>query len=233
MINQLKRVKTKLQREIKKWVRLREARALGLVYQAPNFLYAPRLDHRAVVIDAGCSYQADFSMHMIGRYGARAYAVDPTLKHRPALEALQRAYPGRFELLPLAISATPGALRFHESQSHESGSLMEDHHNVRADEIRSYEVEAVTLTGLVARIGVEVVDLLKLDIEGAEYPLLEALSPADLAPFRQIFIEFHHHAVARYTPDDTRAAVARICAAGFERFSLDDHNYVFWRPGVL
>lgn len=71
--------------------------------------------------------------------------------------------------------------------------------------------------------------MLKLDIEGSEYELLENISSNELLPFGQIFVEFHHHAVQRYCEADTICLVNKICGFGFRVFSLDDHNYLFVR----
>jgi hypothetical protein len=51
----------------------------------------------------------------------------------------------------------------------------------------------------------------------------------DLQPFKQVFVEFHHHAVSHFGDADTRRIVALISGFGFHAFSLDDHNYLFCR----
>ncbi|MDD9985764.1 MAG: hypothetical protein OXQ31_05805 [Spirochaetaceae bacterium] len=59
--------------------RLRRLKRLGIHRIPPNFLFSHELmTSNAIVIDVGCSYEAEFSVAMIERYGARAIAVDPT-----------------------------------------------------------------------------------------------------------------------------------------------------------
>ena len=106
---------------------------------------------------------------------------------------------------------------------------MTDHTNVVADETISYPVKGLTPRSLLDHIGLDSADILKLDIEGAEYKLLKTLPKDELLPFRQIFVEFHHHAVERYTYADTRKAVETVCEMGFENYSIDGHNYLFRR----
>jgi FkbM family methyltransferase len=228
-MNVVERATRRMGRELRKFARLRKARRAGLVYVAPNFLYRPDLSPASVVIDGGCSYEADFSVCLMRRYGVRAFGVDPTRKHREALRRLESEHPGRFVHVPCAIAAADGVLTFHESRVNESGSLLNDHVNVLHDETTSYDVEAVTLRSLLARLDVETVDILKLDLEGAEYELLAGLTPDELQPFKQVFVEFHHHAVSQFVDDDTRRIVAFISSFGFRAFSLDDHNYLFCR----
>jgi FkbM family methyltransferase len=225
------RITRRIGRELKKHTRLRQARREGLVFVEPNFLYQPDLASGAVVIDAGCSYEADFSLCLIRRHDVRAFGVDPTRKHRAALRQLETEYPGRFAHVPCAIASTDATLTFHESRINESGSLFSDHVNVLHDEITSYDVEAVTLPTLLKRIGIETVEILKLDLEGAEYDLLERVTADDLRPFRQMFVEFHHHAVDHFGEAETRRIVERISSFGFRAFSIDDHNYLFYRAG--
>jgi hypothetical protein len=123
-------------------------------------------------------------------------------------------------------------LTFHESRVNESGSLFNDHVNVLHDETTRYDVEAVSLGTLVDRLGVGTVDILKLDLEGAEYDLLEQVTGRDLQPFRQLFVEFHHHAVRHVGEADTRRLVKRVAGFGFRTFSVDDHNYLFCRASA-
>ncbi|MGE5838250.1 MAG: FkbM family methyltransferase [Acidobacteriota bacterium] len=228
-MNVVARATRRMGRELTKYSRLRKARREGLVYVSPNFLYRPNLSRDSVVIDGGCSYEADFSLCLVQRHGVRAFGVDPTRKHREALRTLEVRYPGRFVHVPCAIAAADGLLTFHESRVNESGSLFTDHVNVIQDETTSYDVEAVTLGSLLKRLGVKSVDILKLDLEGAEYELLAGLTSAQLQPFNQVFVEFHHHAVGHFVEADTRGLVDRIAGFGFRSFSLDDHNYLFYR----
>jgi len=225
----LKRIVRKIYRDMCKLIRLRQARRLGIAYVEPNFLYWPRIKPGDTVVDAGCSYEADFSLLMIERHRARCYAVDPTRKHREALAALEARYCNSLFHLPIAIGPSSSELVFHESKTNESGSLMENHTNVRLDATISYKVRVVTLPKLVEELGIDKIAILKLDIEGAEYPLLLDVNPSDLDPFDQIFVEFHHHAVSDYTIENTKEVIQRFSDMGFKSFSLDNINYLFWR----
>lgn len=167
-----KRIARKIVRDVRKNILLRQARRLGISFVEPNFVYWPRIKSGDTVVDAGCSYEADFSLLMIERHGARSFAVDPTRKHRPALAALEARYSNKLFHLPIAIGPSNDELIFHESETNESGSLMDSHTNVRSDEILSYKVRSVTLPKLVEELGTDKIAILKLDIEGAEYPLL-------------------------------------------------------------
>ncbi len=228
--NILNRVKNKAIRELRHAVRLRRARAMGLKFRKPNYLFFDRFDPSSVVIDVGCGYDADFSVAMITESGVAAFAVDPTRKHAPSLQALEERFAGRFKHFPFAITATDGTLTFYESLQNVSGSVLADHSNVMRDSIRSYEVDSVSINHLLSRLGLTHVAYLKLDLEGAEYDVLEAINDETLRSLDQMLVEFHHHCIGHYSIEDTKRAVDAIAQRGFHHFSLDDHNYLFFRP---
>jgi FkbM family methyltransferase len=163
---------------------------------------------------------------MVEKHGLQAFGVDPTAKHSSQLKGLEKATDGKFHYLQLAVTKDSGTVTFHESQEHESGSVLLEHTNVRNDTLSTYEVKSVSMPDLVAETGVKNIGLLKLDIEGAEYELLGAVSKEDLEAFEQIFIEFHHHCTV-HTKSETKQLVQRICMMGFTSFTVDGDNYIF------
>jgi len=227
-MNIVKRVLQKGKREYKKATRLQQMRHMGIIHFPPNYLFNNNLSNNGVVVDVGCSHEAEFSLYMIEHYSQKAFAVDPTKKHREALTILEEQYSGRFVHLPLAVSAVDGYLTFHESKTNESGSILNSHVNVQNDETTEYEVESVSLRSLRKKTGVDKVEILKLDLEGAEYELLDSVEEDDLRSFNQIFVEFHHHAIDRYNEDDTRRLVEKLVGYGFKSFTVDDLNYLFY-----
>jgi len=225
----LRRIPTKAAKILRFTLRLPALWTRGLRFYPPNYIYAKHLNSESIVVDVGCGHVAEFSKHVMEKYGAKAVGVDPTKKHAPFLEKLADETGGRFAHLPAAVAATSGKLVFNESVDNESGSLLDDHNNVLNDRIRTYEVEVITFGQIPGRIGVKQVDLVKIDLEGIEYDVIPALTAEDCRPFSQIFCEFHHHCIDRYTPRDTQKMVAHMTSLGLTAFSLDDHNYLFYR----
>ena len=227
LINYIKNPK-KIKNDLKVFLRKFKAKKIGISYHKPNFIYFDKFDKNSIVIDVGCGYEADFSNHIISKYNSKCYGVDPTKKHRKYLKNIEEMNKGKFIHLQYAVSTKKGKIIFNETQENESGSVLEDHINVLNDKIKSYEVESITLNDLPNKVNSEVIDLLKLDIEGAEYELLSQVNQSDLKVFKQIFVEFHHNAVRKYSPKDTRAIVKSLCGKGFDYFTLDDVNYLFY-----
>ena len=227
-MNLIYRAVNKAKRASKFYARLGKARRMGIAYKHPGYIYKDTFTNDSVVVDVGCADDPDFSIHMIGKYGLKAFGIDPTKKHEQSLVKLEQQYEGNFKHVPVAVSAREGTITFHESVENMSGSVLTDHTNIMRDEVNSYDVESVTLKSLVDRIDTSNVELIKLDIEGAEYDLLKEVKKEDLAPFKQIYIEFHHHCT-KHTIEETMQIVQLIESFGYTSFSLDDHKYLFFR----
>jgi len=216
---------------LKTIIRTPKARRLGIKIIKPRdtYVYLDVFDSSSNVIDVGCGQEAELSMYLINKYGLKSYGIDPTEKHQYALQKLEKLSNNRFQHVHVAVASTEGKMTFYETLDHESGSLFKDHKNIISDRIRTYAVNALTIQGLLRHLKLPKADLIKLDLEGAEYELLRTINYNDLMPFRQIYIEFHHHAIGRYSKEDTILLVKQIRRVGFDVFSLDDHNYLFYK----
>lgn len=194
----------------------------------PDFVYLDRFNEASVIIDVGCGHKAELSRYLTEKYNLQAFGVDPTVKHTPFLKVIEESTKGKFRHLALAITKENGFITFNESKQNESGSILPEHINVINDDIRTYKVESVNLQELIRRIGLTPIDFIKLDLEGAEYKLLDGITEKELNPFKQIFVEFHHHCT-NYSISDTKAIVNKIRDMGFKTFAMDRRNYLFYK----
>ena len=219
----------KIVREVRIKIQKWHAQRRGILFLPPNFVFWNQFGTESIVIDVGCGADPELARFVLENTRAKVVCVDPTRKHSASLEALEKAANGRLRYLPYALAEKNGTLQFHESLENVSGSLFTDHTNVRHDDLRAYDIRAVTLEDLFRELQLGTVDLLKLDLEGAEYALLGAASSEALGRCKQVFVEFHHHCVDRFGPADTAKLVQKIQETGFEVFSLDRHNYLFFQ----
>ena len=194
-----------------------------------SFILIDKLSNNSVAIDVGCAQDADFSKLINNKYKSKCYGIDPTLKHRAELLKLEQNSNNLFKYLQYAISKKDEKIVFYESQDNQSGSLLSSHVNVRNDNIIEYEVQGIRLISLFSELNLMRIDILKLDIEGAEYELLAEIKENDLEIIDQLFIEFHHHAIPEFTSKDTYKLVKKIEKLGFNYFTFDYHNYLFYR----
>jgi hypothetical protein len=107
-----------------------------------------------------------------------------------------------------------------------SGSLLASH-EYAGGPVR--EVRTTSLRELLDESRRQECDVLKLDVEGAEYEVLPALcASGDVRRARQLLVEFHHHCTDR-TLHDTQACVERVKQSGFDLLHTEDRNCVFLR----
>lgn len=196
----------------------------------PNYyIFREMFNEDSTIIDVGCGFDADLSVYMIKKYGLKSVGIDPTLKHQLSLASLSKKSQGHFIHKLWAISATNGKITFNESKNSVSGSILNDHKNLQNNNVKTYEVESVNMSRLPISLGLEKIQFIKLDIEGAEYDLIDHLEKDDLIKYDQIFIEFHHHAIPKYSKKDTLNRANKIKSFGFKSFTLNNHDFLFYR----
>ncbi len=219
----------RIKRLIRIYINLPRTKKRKILFYAPNYIFVDRLNKTSVIIDVGCGFDADFSKLLIKKYGLFSYAVDPTQKQKTLLQGIEKKLINNFKYLNMAVSVDDGFITFNESRINESGSILQDHVNIKKDEIVTYQVESKSIDGLLKYINQTRIDLIKLDLEGAEYDLISKLAASEIEKFDQIFVEFHHHAVDKYSLNDTRIAVKSLEEKGFKSFTLDGHNFLFYK----
>jgi FkbM family methyltransferase len=201
------------------------------------------VDTRAVgpqplLIDCGLGEDISFPTAFLQRFaGARVIGVDPNPR---SLAYCRARCPPDMEILANAFWTTTGeAIVFHLPRGQDklpkgadgvSGSLDSSHEYVEGGE--RIETQSVDLDNLLCRAGRTECDVLKLDVEGAEYALLEALvASGRIRAACQVLIEFHH-GVTRHTLQDTRRIVDSLTAAGFQLIHTEGRNYIFRRESA-
>lgn len=139
------------------------------------------LSATSVVVDLGVNH-GQFSSGIIQRYGCRVYGVEPD--PRPYIDA-KRILGNR--AVHAALSDRVGKTTFHLAAYDQCSSLFK--HGV--DSTGSIEVDQFTLEGLLSHFDIQQVDLVKMDIEGAEDLVLPSLDARLAKRIAQITVEFH------------------------------------------
>ncbi|MEM7145285.1 MAG: FkbM family methyltransferase [Verrucomicrobiota bacterium] len=148
------------------------------------------------VLSAGLSDEVYFEEELLERYpGARIYGMDPTPLCGPVTQELVDRFGGeRFRYRGAALGGEDGELEVW-AEMNEAGEavyfywgLIQDHEARRLEKARI----PVVSPGTIAREeGVGGFDLLKIDIEGAEYDVIDHVLSSDLE-VPQLLVEFHY-----------------------------------------
>jgi FkbM family methyltransferase len=203
---------------------------MGLHRWAPNYAVLPQLSSAARVVDVGVGDHPDFADELARVFGARCLLVDPTRKHSNTLSDWCRRRP-QFTYLQAALGATAGRMQFFESRRDVSGSIFPTHRNIARGDVDRYEVPVVTLDELVQQAGGHI-DVLKIDIEGAEFEVLEKAAAEVLSRIDQILVEFHDGTIPELSRRDRQKAIRPLAAAGFKAVEYNGRDVLFIRPAL-
>ena len=171
------------------------------------------LDAQSVVVDLGIN-QANFAGDMHALTGCRVLGVE-------AVPELAANAPNHdwLRVENVAIAGADGTVTMHLNQTGDA-TLRPD---MSEDDVTTVEVRATTLENFLAAHDVERVDLLKIDIEGAEFELFDTAPDTVLERLAQITIEFHDFKNAALTPDVERIK-ARMRGLGFLCLTFSGNN---------
>jgi FkbM family methyltransferase len=168
------------------------------------------IDSSWVCLCAGAGIDVTFDLALVERFGATVITVDPTDESREHVERVDPEH--RLRFVHAALWSADGELDMFVAAD-------PTHKTLSSDDLqrtgRSVRVPARGLAGFGR------VDLLKLDIEGAEYEVLEHVGP----DVRVLCVEMHPtrglRAAAR--------AFRRLRASGFELVARHGADFTFVR----
>lgn len=159
---------------------------------------------------AGAGVDVSFDLELATRFGATVVTIDPTAESR---EHVERVDPeGRLRYIPAALWTSDGELDMYVAADPRHQTLSSDDLQGTG---RSIRVPARALSGFADA------QLVKLDIEGAEYDVLPQVGPG----VRVLCVEMHP---TRGLREAVRAFRA-LRAKGFELVARSGADYTFVR----
>lgn len=150
----------------------------------PDFLHRADLDPTAVVVDVG-AYTGEVAAAVHDLYGCRVLAFEPS---PPSFETLQARFRDvdAVSTFSYGLGATDAVLDL------ELGGLGSSFHGTTSGGGPTVEVHVRDVVGVLEELGLDRIDLLKVNIEGAEYDLLDRLLEAGaLDRVRYLVVQFH------------------------------------------
>lgn len=177
------------------------------------------LDHESVVYSVGLGEDISFDLELMKRTGAQVHGFDPT--PRSIAWVKSQELPEQFTLHEVGLGGRDGELSFNppENPTHISHTLLERPETSE----RSITVQIRRITTVMAELGHERLDVLKLDIEGSEYEVIDELL-AQSVPVDQLLIEFHHQ-FASIPLSKTHGAIAQLNDAGYQVFHVSPSGH--------
>jgi FkbM family methyltransferase len=173
------------------------------------------LSRHSVVYTFGVGDDVTFDLALIHKFGVHVHAFDPTPRSLAWVKA--QTFPPEFHFHPIGIADFDGTARFvmrHADPTWNSYNLSQDTNG--AHEV--VEAPVKRLSTIMRELGHDHVDLLKLDIEGAEYGVLTDLLQGAVRP-PQLLVEFHYWEGAKERVPQTDGAIRALNAAGYKIFA--------------
>jgi FkbM family methyltransferase len=198
-------------------------RGIDVEVRRPTFMAGERsgmwtvlpdlLNRDSVVYSFGVGDNLGWELAMVQRFGLTLHAFDPT----PASVSwvAQQRLPEQIHFHPIGLAGHDGVCRFSLPRH---GSRFNFRPSEAGESSMSVEAPVNRLSTIMKQLGHDRIDVLKIDIEGGEYPALDDMLASGIMP-RQLLVEFHHHfpgiGIAK-----TEAAVRALKIDGYRIFDM-------------
>ncbi|MDH3645751.1 MAG: FkbM family methyltransferase [Gammaproteobacteria bacterium] len=182
------------------------------------------LNKHSICYCGGVGEDVSFDIGLIEKYNCAVYAFDPTPRAVNYVQENYSDYKG-FHFSQIGLWDSDSVLKFFApaNSEHVSHSIMNLH---KSDEF--FEARCLRLSQIMNENGHKQIDLLKLDIEGAEYKVIESLL-YDRLNIKIICIEYDE----AHTPIDDgfltriRESISSLIDSGYRLIAVDGCNYTF------
>jgi FkbM family methyltransferase len=180
------------------------------------------LNADSIVYSVGIGEDASFDLSIIKSYNCSVFAFDPTPRVAGWVE--KNICDRRFVFHRLGLSINDGEMSFFEPLNKDAIS----HTAVNLGNSTEVRVPCRTLESCMKIHGHDKIDLLKMDIEGFEYDVLDHLLLGHIRP-KQLLVEFHHF-FPQFGIQATEDMITKMESHGYRLFKVSDS---FWEYSFL
>lgn len=175
------------------------------------------LDEYSVIYSFGVGEDISFDLALMEQFRLNIHAFDPSPRSIGWIKK-QNLKEG-FHFYPFGLAGSDGNVRFIEPSESGIHSLkMTRPDDGQKTEKIPLELPVHRLSTIMKKLRHGRIDLLKMDIEGAEYEVIEDIISSGM-PITQLLIEFHHR-FEHIGIGRTRSAISRLNEAGFRIFHV-------------
>ena len=184
----------------------------GGFYVCPDFL-----NKESIIYSFGIGEDISFDKALIANHNCNVFGFDPTPKSINWVKSQNISK--KFSFFEFGVSNKSGSTDFYlpKNPDHVSGSsVSQSNINIKEKVI----VKMKTIQDILNELGHKHIDVLKMDIEGGEYDVIENILDSNIS-VNQILIEFHD----RFFEDGrfkSIRAINNLNKRGYEIFGISD-----------
>lgn len=189
--------------------------------ESAGWHYIPGLLGRdSVVYSLGVGDSIDLDMDLINRFSLTVHTFDPTPYSAEWISSLE--LPANLVFHPWAAAGEDGSLRLFRrvSKRGQKSKVMWTVEGDAGDGADFIDAPAYTIRSMMEKLGHERIDVLKIDVEGAEYEILDSLGEVDKLP-TQLLVEYHHR-FPGIGKQRTATSIANLRQLGYQIFSISE-----------
>jgi FkbM family methyltransferase len=180
------------------------------------------LNKSSVVYSAGVGKDITFEHALADKYGCNIVLLDPSPTGLRTMALPGNQIP-QFKFLPLALAGKHGEVTLSPPADTEEGSWSSNPMNRTG-----LHAPAISLQSLMQENGHNAIDLLKIDIDGSEYEVINHILQTGLF-VRQLCVEFHHSnpLVPGVRRSQSIRAIVQLAFHGYKLINVHGNNHTF------
>jgi len=175
----------------------------------------------SIVYSFGVGTTISFERELISQFGCEIFLYDPSPIGVRTMQLPENHLDG-IHFSPVGLSGRSGFYAFNVRRPEEGSFSL-----IPSNNENCVELECRDLSTLMHENGHAYIDLLKMDIEGAEYDVIEHICDNRL-DIRQLCLEFHHF-FENIPRVDTRRAIRRLRQNGYQLIHKTRFDHTFIR----
>jgi FkbM family methyltransferase len=179
------------------------------------------LNADGIVYSFGLGEDISFDIDIIKKFNCQVYGFDPTPRVHEWLS--KQSLPSQLHIHPWGIAAQDGTIKLYppKNPAHVSHAISGSDTS-RTDFI---DVPSKRFSSIQQQLGHKTIAILKMDIEGFEYDVIDDLLTLGNLP-KQILIEFHH-LMYSISMETTMQAIKKMNKAGYSIFYISETGREF------
>lgn len=180
--------------------------------------YYADFDDNSTIIDLGSS-DGKFLKYLAEKFKCQCYGVEPNHELGNSLQNTELIH-----VFNYAIADKNTDVVFYVNKNDLDSANIIQPFSINDQKIT---VKGVTFEGFLKSLKITSVDLIKVDIEGAEIGMFETTSDEILKNIKQISIEFHDFIPALNLSEKVNKVIFRLESLGFRSFSFNHADMLF------